>query len=453
MKASLSKKDSQEIQDKLKDLSLVLEEKLEQFGIKGKVTDIHRGPVVTLFEYKPESNIKLSKIIALEDDLAMALRAMSIRILAPIPGKSVVGFEVANKEREVVLLSSIVNSATMKRSTHTLPLILGENTLGDYIVEDLAKMPHLLVAGSTGSGKSVALNAMLVTMLCKLTPDEMKLIIIDPKRLEFKTYEDVPHLLFPIVTDTRKALPILQWVVHEMETRYEMMAEHGVRNIFEYQELQKRQKLNPLPFIVLIIDELADLMMVAGKEIEGSLTRIAQMARAAGIHMIVATQRPSVDVITGVIKVNFPNRISFKVTSKVDSRTILDEVGAERLLGKGDMLFLNAQRAQVERVHGAYLSDTEIEKVVQNIKEQRAVEYLDITEFLLKNKQGGLSDADDALYDDVVGFLEEIDEISISMLQRKFKIGYNRSARIIETLESRGLIMPAQGGKTRRVVK
>lgn len=453
MKKDDDKKDDQALQNELKDQSLILEQKLEQFGIKGSITDIHRGPVVTLFEYKPESHIKLSKIIALEDDLAMALRAMSIRILAPIPGKSVVGFEVANKTREVVLMSSIINSPEMKKKRATLPLILGENTLGDYIIEDLAQMPHLLVAGSTGSGKSVALNTMLLSLLCRLSPDELKLIIIDPKRLEFKTYEDIPHLLFPIVTDTRKALPILQWVVQEMETRYEMMAEHGVRNIFEYQSLAKQKKLDTLPFVVLIIDELADLMMVAGKEIEGSLTRIAQMARAAGIHMIVATQRPSVDVITGVIKVNFPNRISFKVTSKVDSRTILDEVGAERLLGKGDMLFLHAQTAQIQRVHGAYVSDQEIEQVVNTIRKQRAVKYLDITEFLLKNKEARLSDGDDALYDDVVQFLGEIDEISISMLQRKFKIGYNRSARIIEVLESRGLVLPAQGGKMRRVVK
>ena len=448
-----SVENNQLLQDELQNLSLVLKAKLKQFGITGEVTAIHSGPVVTLFEYKPESHIKLSKIIALEDDLAMALRAMSIRILAPIPGKSVVGFEVANKKREIVLLSSIINSPIIKNSNKTLPMVFGENTLGDCIVGDLAQMPHLLVAGSTGSGKSVALNTMLITMLCRLTPDELKLIIIDPKRLEFKTYEDIPHLLFPIVTDTRKVLPILQWVVHEMEIRYQIMADLGVRNIFEYQDLQKKQKLEKMPFIVLIIDELADLMMVAGKEIEGSLTRIAQMARAAGIHMIVATQRPSVDVITGVIKVNFPNRISFKVTSKVDSRTILDACGAEKLLGKGDMLFLNAQTANIDRVHGAYVSDKEIEQIVSTIKKQRAVEYLDITEFLLSSKESISSDVDDQLYSEVINFLDEIDDVSISMLQRKFKIGYNRSARIIEVLESRGLVLPAQGGKTRRVVK
>ena len=453
MKVAGAKDNDPSVQDELKNQSLILEQKLAQFGIRGSILDIHSGPVVTLFEYKPDSNIKLSKIVALEDDLAMALRAMSIRILAPIPGKSVVGFEVANKKRQTVLLASVINSSAMKQSKMALPLILGENPLGDYIIGDLAQMPHLLVAGSTGSGKSVALNTMLISMLCRLTPDELKLIIIDPKRLEFKTYEDIPHLLFPIVTDARKALPILQWVVHQMETRYETMAGLGVRNIFEYHNIQKERGLEALPLIVLIIDELADLMMVAGKEIEGSLTRIAQMARAAGIHMIVATQRPSVDVITGVIKVNFPNRISFKVTSKVDSRTILDECGAEKLLGKGDMLFLNAQKAQIERVHGAYVSDQEIETVVNTIKGQRAVEYLDISEFLLKNKDGDVLDVDDALFNEVVGFLEEIDEISISLLQRNFKIGYNRSARIIEVLESRGLVMPAQGGKMRRVVK
>jgi len=453
MKRIINKQDEKIIQERLQSQAHILEKKLEQFDVTGKITDIHRGPVVTLFEYKPDTHIKLSKIVALEDDLGMALQAMSIRILAPIPGKSVVGFEVANDDRQIVSLASIINSPAFTDAKAALPMVFGENTLGDYIVADLAQMPHLLVAGSTGSGKSVALNTMLISLLCRLTPDELKLIIIDPKRLEFTAYEDIPHLLFPIVKDTRKALPILQWVVVEMETRYEAMAGYGVRNIFEYQSLQKKEDLPVLPFIVLMIDELADLMMVAGKEIEGSLARIAQMARAAGIHMIVATQRPSVDVITGVIKVNFPNRISFKVTSKFDSRTILDTVGSEKLLGKGDMLFLHAQTAQIQRVHGAYVSDSEIEQVVQEIKKQRAVEYLDITEFLLKNKTGSSTDDDDALYDEIIAFLAEIDEISISMLQRKFKIGYNRSARIIEVLESRGLVLPSQGGKTRRVVK
>ncbi|MGB8367027.1 MAG: DNA translocase FtsK [Candidatus Babeliales bacterium] len=427
-----------------------LQEKLERFGVLGKVVAIKRGPVVTLFEYKPQIDIKLSKIVTLEDDLALALQALSIRIIAPIPGRPVVGFEVANKKRKSVSLAQVIQSQNYEKFSGSLPLILGEDTIGTTVMVDLARMPHLLIAGSTGSGKSVALNAMLMSLLCKLNPDQLKLILIDPKRLEFSMYTDIAHLLFPIVTDPKGAIPALRWVVQQMEERYEKMAVSGARNIVEFNENLDIE--DHLPFIVIVIDELSDLMLTAGRDIEHSITRIAQMARAAGIHMIVATQRPSVDVITGLIKVNFPSRISFRVTSRVDSRTILDCIGAEKLLGSGDMLFLDVTNSQLSRVHGAYVSDYEIRQVVDHIRAERAVSYLDFTqEFLAQNDDTEMMDDD--LYQDIIKFLQEIDEISISLLQRKFRIGYNRSARIIDRLESHGLVMPPDGGKMRKVIR
>ena len=438
----------QELQDRAK----ILEEKLERFGVCGKVVSIKSGPVVTLFEYQPQIDTKLSRILALEDDLALALQALSIRIIAPIPGRSVVGFEVSNKDRKDVLLAPIVRSDEYQLFQGSLPLILGEDTIGNNVIVDLAKMPHLLVAGSTGSGKSVALNSMLISLLCKCSPEELKLILIDPKRLEFASYADIAHLLFPIVTDPRRTAPILKWVVQQMEQRYERMARYNSRNIFEYNKRIKEQGEIPLPFIVVIIDELSDLMLSVGREIEDLITRITQMARAAGIHMIVATQRPSVDVITGLIKVNFPSRISFRVTSKVDSRTILDCSGADKLLGRGDMLFLDSTASILNRVHGAFVSNREIDKVVNHIRTQKEVSYLDITEELSTNAVD-ISDEDGHLYEQVLEFIQEVDEISISLLQRKFRIGYNRSARIIDRLEGHGLIMPADGSKTRRVIR
>jgi DNA segregation ATPase FtsK/SpoIIIE, S-DNA-T family len=322
-------------------------------------------------------------------------------------------------------------------------------------------MPHLLIAGSTGSGKSVALNAILISLLCKLSPDELKLILIDPKRLEFASFTDIAHLLFPIVTSPHQAAPVLRWVVQEMEERYEKMAKFGARNIADYNarinrvhsELVEGDARNQqLPFIVVVIDELADLMITAGRDIEDLITRITQMARAAGIHMIVATQRPSVDVITGLIKANFPSRISFRVASRIDSRTILDTMGADRLLGRGDMLFLDAATSQLRRVHGAYVSDNEIEQVADHIRAQRKVAYLDMHQ-MVGLQSIDVSSSDDVLYKDVQKFLDEIDEVSISLLQRKFRIGYNRSARIIDMLESQGLIMPQDGSKTRKVIR
>lgn len=445
------KKGDELYRQELEERAHILEEKLERFGVCGKVISIKNGPVVTLFEYEPEIDTKISKILALEDDLSLALQAHSIRILAPIPGRSVVGFEVSNQDRKDVLLAGVVQSEEYDQFSGYLPLILGKDTIGESVIVDLAKMPHLLIAGSTGSGKSVALNAMLISLLCKQTPDELKLILIDPKRLEFSTYADIAHLLFPIVTDPRKSIPILRWVVQQMEKRYEQMAAHGVRNIFDYNKLAAQQGLEHFPFIVVVIDELSDLMLTVGREIEDLITRIAQMARAAGIHMIVATQRPSVDVITGLIKVNFPSRISFRVTSKVDSRTILDCGGADKLLGRGDMLFLDSTASVLKRIHGAYVSDEQIEKVVSHIRSQQAVEYLDISEDA--SLDSDVSPEDEELFKDIISFIGEVDEVSISLLQRKFKIGYNRSARIIDMLESRGLIMPADGSKTRRVIR
>lgn len=444
---------SNAVTDEHKHLVSLLQEKLARFGVTGSVTAIKPGPVVTLFEYQPEIDTKLSKIVALENDLALALEAMSVRIIAPIPGTSRVGFEVANKERKSVLMGDMVRSTLFGRNTYRLPIVLGSDTVGESVIIDLADTPHLLVAGSTGSGKSVALNTLLLSILTKRTPDEVKLVIIDPKRLEFASYHDIPHLIFPIITQPTKAAPVLKWLVRAMEQRYEQMAQTGVRTINDYhQHCAAHNQENDLPYIVVIIDELADLMMVAGKEVEESIARLAQMARAAGIHLVVATQRPSVDVITGVIKVNFPSRISFRVTSKVDSRTILDTTGAEHLLGKGDMLFMDAQSARIRRIHGAYVTDKEISAVVQSIKAQRAPTYIDLQEAITAYHNAA-QEQEEPLLQEIVAFLDAIDEVSISLLQRRFKIGYNRSARIIELLEQQGKIMPADGGKTRKIVR
>lgn len=446
------KREDEEYKKDLEKRAHILEEKLERFGVYGQVVSIKSGPVVTLFEYQPDIDTKISKILALEDDLALALQALSIRILAPIPGRSVVGFEVSNKDKKDVMLAQIVQAPEYDQFGGSLPLILGKDTIGSEVVVDLAKMPHLLIAGSTGSGKSVALNTMLISLLCKCTPQELKLILIDPKRLEFAPYSDIAHLLFPIVTDPKKSVPILRWVVRQMEERYEKMAQYGARSIFDYNKLAAESGGEHFPFIVVVIDELSDLMLTVGREIEDVITRIAQMARAAGIHMIVATQRPSVDVITGLIKVNFPSRISFRVTSRVDSRTILDCGGADKLLGRGDMLFLDSTASILRRIHGAFVSDREINMVVDHIKSQQPVEYLDVQQEL-SVQESDSSPEDEELYQSVITFLDEVEEVSISLLQRKFRIGYNRSARIIDMLEARGLIMPADGGKTRRVIR
>jgi len=436
----------EEFESKCRERGKKLEEKLVHFGVKGKVVAIRPGPVITLFEYKPEIDSKISKIMSLEDDLAMALTALSIRILAPIPGRNVVGFEISNQYRQDVYLDDVLEGANLTKSA--LPFALGVDIIGGPVIQDLIKMPHMLVAGSTGSGKSVGLNAMLVSLLCKKRPDELKVILIDPKRLEFAPYADIPHLLFPIVTNPRKAVPVLKWVVQEMEDRYDIMAQVGARNIVDYNSGRDK-----MPFIVIIIDELADLMMVAGKDVETYIARTAQMARAAGIHMIVATQRPSVDVLTGMIKVNFPARIAFRVSSKVDSRTIIDSSGAEKLLGRGDMLFLDSGSSNPVRIHGAYVSTSQITSLADFLRSQKKVEYLDINEELRKVSESSTDDFEDELYDDVIGFLKSIDEVSISLLQRRYRIGFNRSARLIEKLERDGVVAPQHGSKMRKVVR
>jgi DNA segregation ATPase FtsK/SpoIIIE, S-DNA-T family len=383
-----------------------------------------------------------------------------MRILAPIPGKNVIGFEIANQTRDDVSYGGMIASKEFKESPARLPMILGVDIAGTPVTVDLASMPHLLVGGATGSGKSVGLNVMLMSLLCKETPDDLKLILIDPKRLEFTPYSHIPHLLFPIVTQPARASAVLAWVVQEMETRYDAMAAVGVRGFSEYKKLLKEKKidsegneLRSMPYLVVIIDELADLMIVAGKEVEGHIVRIAQMARAAGIHMIVATQRPSVDVVTGLIKVNFPSRIAFRVSSKVDSRAILDSQGAEKLIGRGDMLFMHGSSPELKRIHGALISDGEVERVADFLREQRQPNYLDINEVLVRNTLGAREDIEDELYTQVRDFVLTLDEISISMLQRQYRIGFNRSARLIEKLELDGFLAPAQGSKPRKVIR
>ena len=442
---------TQETSEQLERRARKVEEKLQHFGINGSVVAIKPGPVVTMFEYKPEIDSKISKILALEDDLAMALSAQSMRILAPIPGRNVIGFEIANEEREAVSFARLIKSSVFDKSSAQLPVALGLDRAGEPVIEDLASMPHLLVGGATGSGKSVGLNTLVLSLLYKKTPDELKLILIDPKRLEFTPYADIPHLLFPVVTQPARAALVLSWVAREMDTRYTALAAAGVRSIAEYNKLTGPDHRS-MPYIVVIIDELADLMMVAGKDVEAHIVRIAQMARAAGIHMVLATQRPSVEVVTGLIKVNFPSRIAFRVSSKVDSRTILDTQGAEKLLGRGDMLWMQASSSELKRVHGALVTDGEVECVTDHLRDQQAVHYVELDEISLRANQGNVDDIDDELYDQVRTLISTMDEISISMIQRHYRIGFNRSARLIEKLELDGLIAPAQGSKPRKVL-
>lgn len=435
-------------------LGRLLEEKLECFGVKGKVTSIHPGPVITQFEYRPGVDVKISKILSLEDDLAMALTAVSVRILAPIPGKNAVGFEIAHASPSTVHFDELLQSSLWQDCQTNVPIVLGVDGIGNPVIEDLVRMPHLLIAGSTGSGKSVCMHSILASILMSKGPDDLKLILIDPKRLEFSPYVDIPHLLFPVVNDISKAAIALKWVVVEMERRYEIIAKSGARNIEEYQSLQragKGQSGDSMPFLVLMIDELADLMMVGGREIEGSLVRIAQMARAAGIHLVVATQRPSVDVVTGLIKVNFPSRIAFRVSSRIDSRTILDASGAEKLMGRGDMLFLHPSVPFLRRVHGAFITGSQVDSLATYLRSAGKPDYVDLSasETLTAASRG---QEKDSLYDEAVEFARSRDELSISMLQRRLRIGFNRSARLIEQLEDAGILAPAQGSKPRKVV-
>ena len=469
------------------------------FGVEGKVIEVKPGPVITMYELEPAPGVKINKITNLSDDLSLALRAPSIRIIAPIPGKGAVGIEIPNQEREPVRLRDVLDHATFRDSPYRLPIALGEDIVGAPVIADLIRMPHLLIAGTTGSGKSVSLNAMICSILFKAAPDEVKLLMIDPKRLELSGYEGIPHLLHPVVVDPKKASLVLRWAVEEMERRYQIISEIGVKSVEAYNRLRggKAAKQEPappalgaepprgqekdteeslpaaavqskmpgeapatgeplperLPYIIIIIDELADLMMVAQRTVEESLTRLAQMARAAGIHLILATQRPSVDVITGVIKANFPTRISFQVSSKVDSRTILDQMGAEKLLGAGDMLFLPPGSSRLIRIHGAYVSDAEIERIVDFVKKQGRPTYDEsIVEFEPEATEEKQDDDADEKYDLAVELVTDLGQASISLVQRYMKIGYNRAARIIERMEAEGIVGPSDGVKPRKVL-
>jgi len=443
--------------------SKLVEKKLEDFGVMGKVVAVSPGPVITTFEYEPAPGVKINRIVNLTDDLALALRAMSIRIVAPIPGKAVIGIEIPNENRQTVRFKDVVVSSAFSKSRSPLTLCLGKDIVGNPVVAYLDKMPHLLIAGATGSGKSVALNTMINSFLFKASPDQVKMIMVDPKRIELSTYDGIPHLITPVVTDVKKATNALFWAVKEMENRYELLAEKKTRNIDQYNlKIEKEMKSGTpsgearpekLPYIVVIIDELADLMMVASRDVEVALTRLAQMARAAGIHLILATQRPSVDVLTGIIKANFPTRLSFQVSSKTDSRTIIDANGAESLLGMGDMLFLPPGTARIQRIHGAYISESEIGRVIEFLKSQGSPEYdADITKAQKPEPEDDGDTEYDEKYDEAVQLVSKTRQASISMIQRHLRIGYNRAARIIEIMEKEGVVGPADGAKPREVL-
>lgn len=430
-----------------------IEERFAEFGIHGTIKEVHAGPVVTLYEFEPASGIKLSKILTLSDELALSLKAQSIRIY-PIPGRSAIGIEVPNKKRQIVRLGEIVASEKFQKSASYLTLALGKDIYGNPVVTDLAKMPHLLVAGATGSGKSVCLNTMILSLLYKATPHEVRLLLIDPKLLELSVYEKIPHLMSPVITDPKEASEALKKVIVEMERRYKLFALKGFRNIDSYNQAVSFEE--KVPYIVVFIDEFADLMFTAPTEVEQSVTRIAQMARAAGIHLVVATQRPSVDVITGIIKANFPARIAFQVTSRVDSRTILDTQGAEKLLGMGDMLFM-VSGVKIIRVHGAYVGEEEVKAVTEYLRSQGSPDYSLFESIQIpseKRENSKINDTErDELYEAVIEYAKQAGEISISLIQRKFKIGYNRAARIMDLLEEDGLVGPPQGaGKPRKFV-
>ncbi len=439
-KVTKSKINEDIIDQKIQDLL----EKLLQFKIDGDVVRTYTGPVVTTFEFKPAANVKVSKILNLQDDLAMALKATNIRIQAPIPGKDVVGIEVPNEDMDTIYLRELLESDIFVNSTSPLTMILGKDIVGQPFITDLKKLPHLLIAGTTGSGKSVGINSMILSLLYKNSPDKLKLIMIDPKMLEFSMYNDIPHLLTPVITKPMEAINALANMVREMEKRYSMMADTRTKNIENYNEKAKNNGYDEFPYIVIIIDELADLMMTSGKEVEISVARLAQMARASGIHLIVATQRPSVDVVTGLIKANLPSRVSYKVGQKIDSKIILDAMGAESLVGRGDMLFTPPGSSSLVRVHAPWSTEDEIDKVVDFLKGQREVQYdmsfvKEKTEIDLTNTSTDIGELDD-LFEQAKLIVIQDQKSSISYLQRRLKIGYNRSASIVEQLEACGIL-------------
>jgi S-DNA-T family DNA segregation ATPase FtsK/SpoIIIE len=446
----------------LMDGARLLEEKCREFAVEGTVAQIHPGPVVTTFEFKPDAGVKYSKITNLSDDLCLAMQAESV-LIDRIPGKSTVGIQIPNRNREQISLRELLESEAYRRSTSKLTLMLGKTIHGEPYVADLATMPHLLIAGSTGAGKSVGINGMLTSILYRATPDDVRMIMIDPKRLELGMYDDIPHLMTPVVVDPKQAANALRWAVREMEERYKTLAAAGVRNIEQYnrniqQEItEKRTPQNgetpkPLPFIVVVIDELADLMMVASNEVEESIARLAQMARAVGIHLILATQRPSVDVITGLIKANLPARIAFRVASKIDSRTILDGNGAEQLLGKGDMLLLPPASSRFIRLHGPYISEQESARLASYLRKQGKPVYDETITAEEKTTTEGVAMDKDDLYDEAARIVVQSSQASISYLQRRLRIGFSRAARLVDMMEMEGLVSPAAGGKPREVL-
>ncbi|MGH7812811.1 MAG: DNA translocase FtsK [Candidatus Binataceae bacterium] len=465
-------------EEQLERSARVLEQKLADFGVEGRVAEVQPGPVVTMYKFEPGSGIKVSQIVNLADDLSMALRAAAVRIQAPVPGEAVVGIEVPNRKRERIYLREILEADEFAAAQSHLTIALGKDIAGRPLAADLARMPHLLIAGATGAGKSVSIHTMIASILFNATADDVRLILVDPKMLELSVYENIPHLLVPVVVDPEKAAASLLWATQEMERRYLMMREFGVRNIDSYNQALAdggtanaiKPAMPPpmpsegpppqpiehhrLPKIVIVIDELADLLLSEGKTVERDITRLAQKARASGIHLILATQRPSVDVITGLIKANLPARISFQVTSRVDSRTILDSIGAERLLGAGDMLFMPPGSAKLRRLHGPFVSEHEIRKLADFLREQGAPEYrMEILETKPPGEGDGANGggAQDEMYDEAVRIVLESGQASVSMIQRRLRIGYNRAARMVEQMESEGIVMPADGAKPREV--
>ena len=456
--------------DQLRKTSVLLEKALETFGIEARVTDVTRGPTITRFELEPAPGIKVSRFLALADDLALALKAHGVRVEAPIPGKGRVGIELPNSEREPVMLRELIESRTHRRHGGRLVLALGKDIAGDVIAADLTTMPHLLIAGATGTGKTVCVKSLLASLLFMNTPEQLQLMLVDPKMVELSIFNDIPHLITPVVTDPKKAAAALNWLIVEMEERYRLFAQLRVRNIEVYNESVENGEIEmadaegdstesmdivrKLPYIVCVIDELADLMMLARAEVEDAIMRLAQLARAVGIHLIIATQRPSVNVLTGVIKANFPVRVSFQVSSRVDSRCILDEIGAERLIGRGDMLYLPAGRATPTRIQGAFVSDHEMESLIAYLKTQAPPQYRDEIENYGKtpDQLEDLVNETDDLFDDAVRVVLETGQASISMVQRRLRVGYTRAARLIDMMEVRGIVGPHLGSKAREIL-
>ncbi len=440
-----------EIKEDFEAKSKILEETLADFGINAKVVEVNQGPVITRYELEPASGVKVHKITSLSDNIALSMKSISVRIVAPIPGKGTIGVEVPNQKNTIVYLRELLESKEYRSSKAKLRLVLGKDISGEPIFTNLADMPHLLIAGATGSGKTVCVNSIITTLLFNASPEELKLLMIDPKRVELAPFNNLPHLVAPVVTDSKKASQALGWLVNEMDSRYETFSRLAVRNIDGYNKKAKEENLQPLPYIVVLIDELHDLMLVAQQEVESMITRIAQLSRAVGIHMIIATQRPSVDVITGVIKANLPSRISFKVASKVDSRTVLDMNGADKLLGKGDMLFLEPGNPKPIRAQGSLVGDDEINRVTDFIKAQRTAKFEDS---IIKEseKQSFKTFEKDEVYDEAVKLVLQSKQASVSMLQRRLGVGYTRAARLIDMMEDERIVGPYQGSKPREIL-